>query len=300
MGSDDLFKSVEKKAVNFFNPGARIFVPDGKPAGEALRRITHLGIGAHQDDLEFMALHGILACYDSATNFFAGSTCTSGAGSARTGPYAHFTDEEMRAIRRKEQDAAAVVGRYGAMIHLDYESAALKGATAGSLKEDLKAILAVAHPRFVYTHNPADKHETHVAVFVAVLQALRESPRDRLPEAVYGCEVWRSLDWMPDAEKVIHDVSAHENLSAALTEVFDSQISGGKRYDLAILGRRRANATFLDSHSIDKVAMASLAMDLTPLIADPSRDIVEYVAGFVKKFETDVRAKLTKHLGGTK
>ena len=42
---------------------ADIFIPDGKPAEEALARITHLGIGAHQDDLEFMAFHGILQCH---------------------------------------------------------------------------------------------------------------------------------------------------------------------------------------------------------------------------------------------
>jgi hypothetical protein len=38
-------------------------------------------------------------------------------------------------------------------------------------------------------------------------------------------------------------------------------------------------------------------MDLSPLVADPSLDIVEYVLGFIHRFEADVRNKLTKRLG---
>ena len=50
---------------------ADIFIPDGKPRAEALARVTHLGIGAHQDDLEFMAFHGIAACFHSETEWLA-------------------------------------------------------------------------------------------------------------------------------------------------------------------------------------------------------------------------------------
>jgi LmbE family N-acetylglucosaminyl deacetylase len=203
-----------------------------------MSRITHLGIGAHQDDLEFMAFHGILECYHSETKSFGGVTCTNGSGSARTGAYASFSDAQMMAVRRQEQNAAAVLGRYGAMIQLDYPSSAVKSAAATELKSDLQEILTAAHPEIVYTHNPADKHETHIGVVIAALQAMRALPRDRRPEKVWGCEVWRNLDWLPDSEKVLMDVSGHENLAAALNGVFDSQIAGGKRYDLATLGRR--------------------------------------------------------------
>ncbi|MEI6494232.1 MAG: PIG-L family deacetylase, partial [Verrucomicrobiota bacterium] len=129
------------------------------------------------------------------------------------------------------------------------------------------------------------------------IHALREMPVAKRPKAVYGCEVWRGLDWMMDAEKVAHNVAAHENLAAALNGVFDSQIAGGKRYDLATLGRRRSNATFFESHAVDECESVSLAMDLTPLVADPSLDIVEYVLGFIRRFEADVRNKLTQRLG---
>jgi LmbE family N-acetylglucosaminyl deacetylase len=279
--------------MKLHNPTAAIFLPDGRPP----KRITHLGIGAHQDDLEFMAFHGILACYHSDTQWFGGVTCTNGGGSSRIGPYAKFTDAEMMAVRRKEQNAAAVVGRYGMMIHLDYPSSAIKSATDTALKDDLKQILAGMRPQIVYTHNPADKHDTHIGVVVAALQAMRELPRDQRPAKVWGCEIWRNLDWLPDADKVIMDVGAHGNLAAALNGVFDSQIAGGKRYDLATLGRRQANATFFESHATDAATQLIFGMDLTPVVADESRDIIEYVTGFIDKFKTDVTQKLAKRLG---
>jgi len=278
------------------NPGARVFIPDAEPTDAALRRITHLGIGAHQDDLEFMALHGILACYHSHTEWFGGVTCTNGAGSARTGAYAAFTDIQMQAVRRKEQEAAAMIGQYGAMVQLDYPSCAVKTPGASPLKEDLKQILQATRPRVIYTHNLADKHDTHLGVVISVLEVLRELPADQRPKAVYGCEVWRGLDWMPDEDKVVQDVSAHENLAVALNGVFDSQIAGGKRYDLATLGRRRANATFFASHATDQSQMVSFAMDLTPLVTDPSLGIADYVDAYIKTFQAQVRAAITKRL----
>src|SRR5579862_1821272 len=183
------------------NPSADVFIPDGKAPAEALARITHLGVGAHQDDLEFVAFHGIQACYHSEVDWFAGVTCTNGAGSARTGPYEKYTDDEMMAVRLQQQRQAARVGRYAAMIQLDYTSKIIKDPADARLKDDLKDVLAAARPRVLYTHNPADKHDTHVAVVVAVLQAIRELPREQRPQAVYGCEVWRDLDWLPDGAK---------------------------------------------------------------------------------------------------
>jgi LmbE family N-acetylglucosaminyl deacetylase len=283
--------------MKLHNPTAEVFVPDGQPVGKAFKRITHLGIGAHQDDLEFMAFHGILACYASDDKWFGGVTCTNGSGSARTGAYEKFTDAQMMAVRRREQNAAAVVGGYGVMIQLDHPSSAVKSATDPSVKEDLKLILSQTRPQVVYTHNPADKHDTHIGVVVTALQAMRELPRDQRPQKVWGCEVWRNLDWMPDQDKVLMDTSGRDNLAASLNGVFDSQIAGGKRYDTATAGRRCANATFFESHATDKTTQLIFGMDLSPLVADESRDIVDYVTGFIRKFEDDVREKLSKRLG---
>lgn len=283
--------------MKLHNASSSIFIPDGQPVGEALSRVTHLGIGAHQDDLEFMAFHGILNCFDRDDRWFGGVTCTNGAGSSRCGPYATFTDERMRAIRRQEQATAATVGGFGAMIQLDYPSSAVKSSTEAGLKEDLIEILTTTRPDVVYTHNPADKHDTHVGVTVAALQAMRELPRGLRPKQVIGCEVWRSLDWLPDSQKVLMDVSGRDNLAAALNGVFDSQIAGGKRYDLATLGRRAANATFFESHATDSATQLIFGLDLTPLVTDETVDIVGYVCDLIEQFHADVRNKLNKQLG---
>ena len=52
--------------------------------------------------------------------------------------------------------------------------------------------------------------------------------------------------------------------------VFDSQVTGGKRYDLATAGRRLAHATYYASHGTDEESALNFAMDLTPLVEDPS------------------------------
>ena len=283
----------------FHHSNAQLFIPDGLGESEALVRITHLGIGAHQDDLEFMAFHGILACYQNPDQWFGGVTCTNGAGSARTGDYAQLSDEQMQQVRRKEQNLAAQIGQYGVMIQLGHPSAAVKDPHGTDLQNDLRAVLQSTQPKVVYTHNLADKHDTHIGVAVAAIQAMRALPLEQRPKKVFGCEVWRNLDWLGDSEKVVQNVGGHENLAAALNGVFDSQIAGGKRYDLGVIGRRRANATFFESHAVDQSESLAFAMDLTPLVQDVSLDIAEYIDGFIMRFRDDVAAKLRSRLGKT-
>jgi LmbE family N-acetylglucosaminyl deacetylase len=283
--------------MNLRNLTADIYIPDALPEAEALQRITHLGIGAHQDDLEFMAFHGIVDCFSREDKCFGGVTCTNGSGSARTGAYATYTDAQMMSVRREEQRKAASIGDYGVMIQLDYPSSAVKCRGAEGLITDLTEIIQATQPEVVYTHNPADKHDTHIGVVVAALQAMRALPREQRPKRVVGCEVWRDLDWLPDSEKVVMNVSGHEMLARALNEVFASQIAGGKQYDLAIYGRRAANATFFESHVADQATQLVFGMDLTPLVADERVDIMTYVCGLIDNFKEDVRGQLAKQLG---
>ena len=271
---------------------AALYVPDGTAPDAAFARITHLGIGAHPDDLEFMAFHGIIACYDSDHDWFGGITCTDGAGSARTGAYAQVTDAEMRARRREEQNHAATLGHYGAMVQLGYLSATARNPADPALRADLRALLRATRPRVVYTHNLADKHATHVAVALAALAAIRALSPEERPGAVYGCEVWRDLDWLPDTDKVRQDVSGFASLADALNGAFASQIAGGKRYDLGVAGRRRAHATFSDPHAADRATEIAFAMDLTPLARDETLDIAAYVDALVEKFRAEVRDQL--------
>jgi LmbE family N-acetylglucosaminyl deacetylase len=273
-------------------PTAEIFVPDGIPVDAAVARATHVGISAHQDDLEIMAYHGVLETFGRGDSHFLGVVVTNGAGSPRTGLYADYTDQMMQQIRRVEQRKAAFVGEYAAQALLDYPSSAVKDSNNANVLADLKALLGGAQPRIVYTHNLADKHDTHVAVALRVIRALRELPPEQRPERVYGCEVWRGLDWLCDEDKAVLDVAAHENLAASLLGVFDSQIAGGKRYDLATMGRRRANATYFASHGTDESEGLTFAMDLTPLVTDASLDPGAYVASYVERFARDVASRI--------
>ena len=284
--------------MKFFKPDASIFIPDGLPPDQAFRRITHLGIGAHQDDLEIMAFHGIEKCYGSQGLWFGAVTCTNGAGSPRAGQYASYTDEAMAALRRREQEKAAILGNYGALVQLNYTSPEVKNVAGGRLKSDLVQVLKAARPEVVYTHNPADKHDTHLAVVFTALAALRELAPEERPRTVYGCEVWRGLDWMDDADKVALDVGRRETLSMALIGVYDSQVEGGKRYDLATIGRRRANASYFQSHETDEAEQLSFAMDLTPLVRDGGLDVADYVLGHVDRFRSSVESKINKYWAG--
>jgi len=280
--------------MNFHLPTVEIFIPDGLPVEQALARTTHMAIAAHQDDLEIMAAAPILECFQQTKQWFSGVVVTDGRGSPRDDLYMNYTDEEMRGVRFKEQKKAAVVGEYAAQVLLDYPSQAVKDGMNLQPVEDIAALLQTAHPQVVYTHNLADKHDTHVGVALKVIAAIRSLPAAERPLNLYGCEVWRDLDWMMDEDKVPFDLSTHENLQAALLGVFDSQIAGGKRYDLASLGRRRANATYFASHGVDATLGLSYGMDLTPLITQPDQDVASFVQEFIERFAQDVASRLRR------
>ena len=276
---------------------ADTFISDGTSAQEALARTTHLAIGAHSDDLEIMAYHGIVDCYGyrKTDKWFSGITVTDGRGSSRSGPYSDCTDEEMADIRKNEQRQAAMVGKYGAMIQLAYESdQIMQDDGQNHLRDDLSSVFDFCQPEIVYTHNPADKHDTHIAVLSAAIHVMRELPSEKRPKRILGCEVWRDLDWMPDEDKVALDVSKRENLANALVGIFDSQITGGKRYDRAAVGRRYANATFFHAGGQDRIEQLTFAMDLTPLVEDSEMDVKDYVLSYIEKFRCEVESNLDR------
>jgi LmbE family N-acetylglucosaminyl deacetylase len=269
-------------------------VPDGLGEREALTRTTHMGIAAHQDDLEIMALDGILACFGRSDKWFLGVVATNGAGSPRDGLYATCSDEQMRRIRRLEQKKAAFVGEYGTAVFLDHSSSDVKNAAQRAPQEDIRSLIAEARPEVVYTHNLADKHDTHIAVALRTIAAIRELAPDLRPKRLFGCEVWRSLDWMMDDDKVVFAYDRHENIAMSLLGIFDSQIAGGKRYDLATMGWRRANATYHESHAVDACQSMNFGMDLTPLVRDDKLDPNEHVQQHIERLSRDIAQRLRK------
>ena len=245
-----------------------------------------------------MAYDGILQCFQQKDRWFTGIVVTDGAGSPRDDLYGDYTDEMMREVRRQEQKKAAYVGEYAAVALLDYPSKAVKTPPGAGPRDDIAALLTAARPETVYVHNLADKHDTHVAVALRTIAAIRSLPEDARPKRLYGVEVWRDLDWMVDSDKVALDLSPHENLQAALVGVFDSQICGGKRYDLATQGRRRAHATYHASHGTDESTSLCYAMDLTPLVTDTGLDPWAHVSGYLERLAAEVQGRLATLQGG--
>ena len=280
--------------MKFSLDSAVLYIPDGVEETAALSRTTHLCVAAHQDDIEIMAYDGVIQCFQQEDRWFTGVVVTNGAGSPRSGVYEKYSDAEMVEVRRKEQKKAAMVGDYAAQFLLDQPSSAIKDAHNGAPVDDLESILRACRADVVYTHNLADKHDTHVGVALKLIEAIRRLPADMRPKTLYGCEVWRDLDWMTDEDKVAFDTTPHENLQAALLGVFDSQIAGGKRYDLATLGRRRAHATYHASHGVDQTTGTNFAMDLTPLVLDDALDPLDLALAHVERFQAEIKSRFGK------
>jgi len=279
--------------MKFLSQSVDMFIPDDANMPYSLERTTALCIAAHQDDIELMAYFPIVEAYRKPDKWFTGVVVTDGAGSPRSGVYERYTDEDMKKIRLVEQRQAAALGDYAACIQLGISSRDVKDAANGDVIADILKIIEICNPKVLYTHNLADKHDTHVAVVLRVIAACRLLPPEKRPEKIISCEVWRGLDWLCDSQKVVMDTSGHPNLSAALLGAFDSQIAGGKRYDLAAAGRRAANATFFQSHDVDETDSASFGIDITSLVnsdAEPE--------SFIEKYIDDFKTEVNNRRGG--
>jgi hypothetical protein len=58
--------------MKFRQSGSELFLPDGASPEEALRRCTHMAIGAHPDDVELIGYSGIAQCFGRAREWFVG------------------------------------------------------------------------------------------------------------------------------------------------------------------------------------------------------------------------------------
>ena len=263
------------------------------PQEKSLQVITDMCIAAHQDDIEIMAYAPISECYGSKERAFAGVVVTDGAGSPRSGEYADYTDEQMKNVRLLEQQKAADIGRYRAAIQLGFASKEVKNPQNTAPADEILKLLKEIKPKYLYTHNPADKHETHVAVALRTIEAVRRLPEDLRPEKFIALEVWRALDWLPDSDKICLNTEKYPEIAAELLTVHRSQVVGGKRYDHAAIGRRLANATFFESHGTDECISMNFGLDLTPMI-EKDIPVAEYINSFIDKFKTEVNNTLER------
>jgi LmbE family N-acetylglucosaminyl deacetylase len=144
---------------------------------------------AHQDDIEINAYPAVAECYGRTDKFFTGVVMTNGAGSARTGKYGHVTDAQMQEIRIEEQRTAARLGKYNLQLQLAHPSGDVKKSGHAGVAADLAAIFAGCRPSGRLSA-PArlDKHDTHVAVLLRCIEAIRSLPRGQRPVRVLGVE----------------------------------------------------------------------------------------------------------------
>ncbi|HRR89402.1 MAG TPA: PIG-L family deacetylase [Eubacteriales bacterium] len=249
-----------------------------------------MAIVAHQDDAEIMFASYIVDAYFDKIISFSAVVLTDGKGSARSGEYKNFADDEMKEVRKKEQKAAADIGRYESLFLLDFSSAELKKNPAAAAFE-IKKILLEKRPKIVLLHNPFDKHPTHAACLKASLLALLEIKDEYSPKQAVAGEAWRGLDWLPEKYKLAKGGKRGFRLQRRLLAAFESQIAGGKRYDLAAEGRRRANATFGESHSVDDFPEVSLFLDLTKVVKGEI-PLQSFVREVLEEFSKDVMKNL--------
>lgn len=235
------------------------FVPSSARDGD----VAFLAVSAHKDDMEMFAFDGILRSARGEGGF-AGVVLTDGGQCPRAAQFAGVSDEDMAQLRTAEQKRAAEVGGYSALYLFEETSAAVKARAESLVRGVEEILLGLPRLEVLYTHNPFDRHPTHVGAFCVAMEAVRRLPDDRKPRHIYGCEVWRDLDWLPDAVKVEFDVSGEEVFASRLMSCFVSQ-NAVKRYDVAALARRKAHATFGRSHEGDTSTGLIYAVDMTSL-----------------------------------
>ena len=279
--------------MKFSKARADLFVPNGDNLESILTSTTHLGIGAHPDDLEIMAFPGICACRGETKSRFAGVVATDGTGSPRSGSSKELSADDLVKTRREEQKQAARLGGYAAILQLTHPSSEIRSPGRSALTSDLLQILKAAKPKVLYLHNPADRHETHVAVLLASLEALRKLPAADRPDEIFGCEVWGDLDWVPANQVVRLPCPAPADFGPSLLRVFRSQVDG-KRYDLAAAGRRRAQATFADAYTPDQAEEVVLALDLKPLVENSKLTLAEFVSSLTGAFQKQTLERIRR------
>ncbi len=274
--------------MKFNNRGSSLYFPTNIVDLQSMSHITDMSIVAHQDDLELIGYPGIHRCFKKKDKWFGGIVCTNGV------PEFSNSIDKIRKTRNMEQKKAAEIGEYGLVFQLDYFSKEIKGDRNLNIESDIKKVIEETTPETIYTHNPFDRHMTHLAVCRSVINGIRSVKKELRPNKLYGCEVWGNLDWLTKEDRVEFDVGGTIELAGRLINVFNSQIKNGKNYERASIGRRSANATFSDPYKNDISDQIILGVDLSPLIVDEDLDIEKYLIGFADRFRKDIENRISK------
>lgn len=261
-----------------------MFIYQPKNAKQA--KNTYLIVAAHHDDGEFMGSGPIVESFKDENIQIVMVIISDGQGSSRTGKFKDVTNEEMIKIRIKEQQEASEIGHYNKVYFLEHTSKDIKDKNLTSIDDELLKIIEIEKPIKIFTHSIFDKHNTHVCSALHLLNACKRTKHDF--KEVIGLEVWRNLDWLSDKDKIQFDLSSYEETLTKMLNVYESQIEGGKRYDLATLGRWRSNATYYNPHSVDTASLISNGVDMTPLFKG-EESIDQFITRLTSNFIKEVK-----------
>lgn len=282
--------------MTFERHDAEMYIPDKVSQETAMARSDIMAICAHPDDIEVIAVPGILKAYGHGGLRFFGVVATNGVGSMRSVDYADRSYLEMRELRIEEQKEAARLGQYSGLALLNYESGEVKDVTFTDIDTDLVHLIKEIRPEEIYLHNPFDRHDTHIAVCLRSIAALRAVVAETgwMPERVYGCEHWRGLDWLVHSDRVALPVNDPEHITDQLLTVYQSQMVGIRRFDQAVRGRRIVNATYQEGYARGNESEVAYAVDLLPLVEDPTIRVADYVRHTVDRFRADIVSRLDR------
>ena len=214
----------------------------------------------------------------------------------RAAVIAAHTDAEMVEVRRDEQRRAAELGGFGAVVQLGHPSGDVKSADGvTSLADELASILEVS-PSAEPLHAQSGRQARHPSSGDGGDRARgtptaddacdrRGSSASRGGATSTGWATARSCGSTPRRTSA---------LAQQFAAVYESQIDGAKRYDVAIQGRRRANATMHGIRSTDDAEEVIVAIDLTPLLRNDDLDPVEYTLAAIDRLRADVETSLRR------
>lgn len=257
--------------------------------------VKFLAICAHPDDCEVMAIDGIQRGYRASKYTFACVVTTDGADSERSGRYARVTDQKMTSVVMEEQKKAAMIGRYHAVYFMNYTSEDARNQENEDIVEDYVNIIKELKPRIVYTHSLLDRHPTHVAVAIKVINACRQMKRADQPKVLYGCESERNLDWVDPSKVVTFNVSKNLRLQRQLISVHKSA-NMSRDYVNAAIGRRVVNAVFNRDEKKKNAKLTTKAINMSTLLRRKEFPIKRYAMSFVDDLYGEINDMMDRTL----
>lgn len=285
--------SVDHSLVEFHGlPDVRAWTPAGSNIQSALAKANSIAVVAHADDALIMLPDQATAV--GGTSGLIEILVTDGAGSVL--PPGCRTQSELVALREHEEIRVAQRAGFGGVIFLRASSATVRDTGERRVTQSIAAILACTHPEILVTHNPFDRHPTHLAVLARVLDAICRVPRRAWPLRLLGGEVWGGLDFLPAEIVQAHDISAQIETIGELMRLYETQ-NINQHYDLGAVGRYLSHATFHSSHARNEAVAMALTIDMTALLGRPASSLPDFVVRWFDRARNDQLTRLQPAIG---